>query len=155
MRKTLLIIILVLAGISVGRTQGQVVPSSPHDVLFVNEGAAAAATTTINATDADSSNARLIGFTYYQAVQWMMVSGTTPRVKIEVWTSMQDVDSTYVLAKTIEDSTQQAAGAWSAVTSLKIAGAYYRKYIITGLATNGVNTVFRMKEYIINLPQDR
>lgn len=144
MKKMILIVVIIFIGISTGRAQLSTVT---QDVAFQDT-----AYTTLNGAIADTSDVIDWSTTYYQAVQWQVV-GTTPRVSIVVQTSMQNVDSTFKSVKTLEDSTENAN--WSDPTALKVAGSKFRRYIVTGLSTNGADTVFRMKEFLLNLPARR
>ncbi len=142
MKKFILIFAILLFGLTqIGMAQN-LVPNSPISITW-----SGVDSVKITGTAADTSDAFAWGFSYYHSLQYG-IWGSTPHLKIEVFTAMEDSSNMYKLAYTI--TSDGTVTGWHVAESIPVAGTYYMKIVVTGVTGNGTSWA-KIKQYIINL----
>ena len=142
MKKFFLILSVLIFGLTqIGMAQ-DLVPSNPIYVTW-----SGVDSVTVSGTGSSMSDAFAWGFSYYHSVQYYL-SGSSPNVKIDIYTAMADEADMYKLAFSLTSSGTTTG--WHLAESIPVAGTYYMKVKVTGNSGNGSATV-KMAQYIINL----
>lgn len=143
MKKKILLLaaIVFLAITQMGMAQN-LVPNSPISITW-----SGVDSVTVSGTASATSDAFAWGFSYYHSIQYY-IAGTSPNVKIEIYTAMEDDADMYKLAYTVTSA--GTVTGWHVAESIPVAGTYYMKVKVTGNSGNGTARV-KIKQYIINL----
>ncbi len=140
--KIILILTILLFGIVRMGAAQNLVPNSAISITW-----SGVDSVTVTSTAADTSDAFAWGFSYYHSLQYY-IAGSSPNVKIEIYTAMADDADMYQLAYTVTSA--GTVTGWHVAESIPVAGTYYMKVVVTGNSGNGTARV-KIKQYIINL----